>query len=281
MIVTCQCFDYVVPAELNQLTIPKSINLHIDILSKHKVQYQHHSFENTMNDEENSLPIAQAQEPVTKRTIYERLYSLVATGVGVQEGDVSTASLVKKDVILKLPALTVVYWCEKMSATTFGETFADFFTQTIDLGYAPVAIGFLVLFALSLGAQLYVKTYWPILFWFTMACSSLVGTCISDFIDRSLGWGYPTGMGVLLGIVVVIILIWKLTGEPMNVAGAMTRRAEFMYWSTILFSNTLGTALGDWMSDSLEWGYAMSAGIVGGVLALCAILAYFTKFNKV
>jgi uncharacterized membrane-anchored protein len=220
----------------------------------------------------------QTGEAKTKRTVYERMYSLFATDVGVAtpKDNVDTS-----DVVLKLPALTVIYWCEKMTATTFGETFADYFTQTMDLGYAPVAIGFLVIFCICLGSQLYVKTYWPALFWLTMGASSLVGTCISDFIDRSLHWGYPTGMAVLLSIVLGILGIWKLTGEPMNVAGVMTRRAEFMYWSVILFSNTLGTALGDFMSDSLEWGYAMSAGIVGGILGLCAILACFTNFNKV
>jgi uncharacterized membrane-anchored protein len=236
-------------------------------------------YKTTTNDLEEALPSAGTIEPEPKRTIYQRMVSLFATDIGLPPNDDRNDA--SKDVVLKLPALTVIYWCEKMTATTFGETFADYFTQTIDLGYAPVAIGFLVFFALCLGSQLYVKTYWPALFWLTMGSSSLVGTCISDFIDRSLHWGYPTGMGVLLAIVLGLLLIWKLSGEHMNVAGPMTRRAEFFYWSVILFSNTLGTALGDFMSDSLEWGYAMSAGIVGGILAVCAILAYFTNFNKV
>jgi uncharacterized membrane-anchored protein len=114
-----------------------------------------------------------------------------------------------------------------------------------------------------------------------MASSSVAGTCISDFIDRTLGWGYPLGMGVLLTILLSIIGVWKLTGEHMNVEGHMTRTAETFYWSTILVSNTLGTALGDFMSDSLALGFGASAGIIGSLLVVCALLAQFTKVSRV
>jgi hypothetical protein len=183
--------------------------------------------------------------------------------------------------ILKIPRLTPVYWCEKMTATTFGETFADFWCQTLKFGYTKVSIVFLVVYFVSLGCQIKVKNYWPALFWLVMATSSIAGTCVSDFIDRTLQWGYPTGMGALLGILIFIMGCWKLSGEHMNVAGSMTRKAEAFYWCTILVSNTLGTALGDFMSDSLNFGFAISAGIVGSLLLICGALAYWSKVSHV
>jgi len=183
--------------------------------------------------------------------------------------------------ILKIPRLTPIYWCEKMTATTFGETFADFWTQTLNFGYAYTSLILISIYFVSLGCQIKVKTYWPVLFWLVMSTSSIAGTCVSDFIDRTLEWGYPTGMGVLLGILLFIMGCWKLSGEHMNVAGSMTRKAEAFYWSTILVSNTLGTALGDFMSDSLNFGFAVSAGIMGSLLLICAALAYWSKVSHV
>jgi uncharacterized membrane-anchored protein len=183
--------------------------------------------------------------------------------------------------ILKIPPLTIVYWCEKMTATTFGETFADFFTQTLGFGYTNTSMILISVFIVFLALQIRVKSYWPLLFWAVMSTSSIAGTCISDFIDRTLHWGYPLGMGVLLSILLCIIAFWKLSGEYMSVEGPMTRRAEAFYWSTILVSNTLGTALGDFMSDSLSLGFGASAGIIGGVLCILAFLAYFTKTSRV
>jgi uncharacterized membrane-anchored protein len=200
----------------------------------------------------------------------------LASDNGSEQGSNTEKSIVE-EVCLKLPELTVIYWCEKMTATTFGETFADYFTQTLGLGYQNVAIVLIILFVICLFLQIKVKTYHPVLFWSVMGTSALVGTTISDFIDRTLGWGYPLGMGVLLGILLFIIGCWKLSGEHMNVAGAMSRKAEAFYWTTILVSNTLGTALGDFLSDSATLGFAASAGITGGLLAFCALLAYFSK----
>jgi uncharacterized membrane-anchored protein len=185
------------------------------------------------------------------------------------------------ELILKIPPLTVLYWCEKMTATTFGETFADYFAQTLDFGYATTSIVLILLFVVTLACQLKVKTYWPVLFWAVMGTSSIAGTSISDFIDRTLGWGYPMGMGILFGILMCIIGCWKLSGEHMNVEGAMNRKAEVFYWSTILVSNTLGTAMGDYMADSLNLGFGAAAGIIGGCLICLAGLAYFSKVSHV
>lgn len=107
--------------------------------------------------------------------------------------------------ILKIPRLTPIYWCEKMTATTFGKTFADFWTQTLNFSYAYTSLILISIYFVSLGCQIKVKTYWPVLFWLVMSTSSIAGTCVSDFIDRTLEWGYPTGMGVLLGILLFIM----------------------------------------------------------------------------
>jgi len=186
-----------------------------------------------------------------------------------------------EEIILKIPALTPIYWCEKMTATTFGETFADWFTQTLGFGYTYTSIVIFAFFFVTLGVQLKVTTYWPVIFWLVMASSSVAGTCFSDFIDRTLQLGYPVGMSILLSILLFIMGCWKMTGEHMSVEGAMTRKAEAFYWATILVSNTLGTAWGDFLADSLELGFAMTAGIIGGLLLVCAGLAYFTKLSHV
>jgi uncharacterized membrane-anchored protein len=198
-----------------------------------------------------------------------------------EEQKKATASVVASEIILKIPPLTPIYWCEKMTATTFGETFADWFTQTLDYGYTYTSIVLIAVFFIFLGFQLKVKSYWPVLFWFVMASSSVAGTCVSDFIDRTLEWGYPLGMSVLLSILLFIVGCWKCSGEHMNVAGHMTRKAEAFFWSTILVSNTLGTAMGDFLADSLELGFGLTAGIIGSMLVICALLAYFSKVSHV
>jgi uncharacterized membrane-anchored protein len=205
------------------------------------------------------------------------------TGLG---GDVpddaskAAASLVE-EVILKIPALTWYYWAEKMTATTFGETFADLWSQTLGLGYAATSGTLMAIFCVCLGFQLYVKRYVPPLFWAVMATSSIAGTLFSDFIDRTLHWGYPLGMGVLLAILLVILGAWKLSGHHMNVAGAMGRVQEGLYWAAILVSNTLGTALGDFLADTLKLGFGKTAGSIGAILIVCALLAMYTKVNLV
>jgi len=203
------------------------------------------------------------------------------TEMGLVKNKDSESSNIVQEAILKIPALSVIYWCEKMAATTFGETFADMWSQTLDFGYAATSITLFTLFFITVAFQLKVKTYWPVLFWTVMATSSIAGTCFSDLIDRTLHLGYAVGMSVLLALLLVIAGGWKLSGEPMNVAGAMSRKAECFYWATILVSNTLGTALGDFFADSLELGFAASAGIFGSLLVVMAILAYFTKVSHV
>ncbi|KAL7434241.1 hypothetical protein ACHAXM_003960, partial [Skeletonema potamos] len=149
------------------------------------------------------------------------------------------------------------------------------------LGYSSTSATLISIFAVFLAVQLYVKKYRPPVFWAVMSTSSIAGTLISDFIDRTLHWGYPLGMGVLLSILLVVLGAWKLSGLHMNVAGAMDRRQEAFYWTTILVSNTLGTAMGDFLADSLDWGFLITAGSIGAILLVCACLALFTKCNGV
>jgi uncharacterized membrane-anchored protein len=205
----------------------------------------------------------------------------------IEDGDEEAAAAPKSansvvtKAILKIPALTWFYWAEKMTVTTFGETFADMWSQTLGLGYSTTSATLMSIFVVFLAIQLYVKHYVPPLFWAVMATSSIAGTLFSDFIDRTLHWGYPVGMAVLLSILLVILGLWKLTGLHMNVAGAMNRKQEFFYWSAILVSNTLGTTMGDFIADSLEAGFLIAACSIGAALVVCALLAHFTKASRV
>jgi uncharacterized membrane-anchored protein len=220
----------------------------------------------------------------TMETMKETTHGDVEEGIvkgGSDNGSVASSAATIAAVVLKIPAVTWIYWGEKMAATTFGETFADMWSQTLGLGYGVTSATLMSIFLVFLCMQIYVKSYWPPLFWAVMATSSIAGTLFSDFIDRTLHWGYLVGMAVLLSILLVIFGLWKLTGMHMNVAGAMNRTQELFYWAAILVSNTLGTALGDFFADTLELGFAMTAGITGGILAVCALLALFTKFNHV
>ncbi|CAE8726710.1 unnamed protein product [Polarella glacialis] len=164
----------------------------------------------------------------------------------------------------KLPRLTVTYWIAKILATTLGEVLADLFTQTLDLGYRDVFLVMLATFLVSLMGQLLTTRYVPPVYWMVIISSSLAGTCLSDFIDRTAEMGYAAGMGMLLGILIAIFIAWRLSGHSQSVVGPMTRAAEFFYWGAVIVSNTLGTALGDFTADNLHLGFAGGAGLHGG-----------------
>jgi uncharacterized membrane-anchored protein len=238
-----------------------------------------------MNETEPTTSFKKLKTMETAETMKETIHGDVEEGIvklGSDEGSIAlSAATVVAAVVLKIPAVTWIYWGEKMAATTFGETFADFWSQTLGLGYGVTSATLMTIFVVFLCLQIYVKSYWPPLFWAVMATSSIAGTLFSDFIDRTLHLGYLVGMAILLSILLVIFALWKFTGMHMNVAGAMNRTQELFYWAAILVSNTLGTALGDYFADTLELGFAMTAGITGGILAVCALLALFTKFNHV
>ena len=144
------------------------------------------------------------------------------------------------EVIRKIPELTFSYWVVKILATTLGEVFADLISQTLAVGYAVSSLILISIFIVTLIGQIAVKRYYPALYWSVIMSSSLAGTTISDFIDRTLKMGYPAGMGTLLGILVFVFICWKLSGFPFSVTGQMPRVSECFYWTAIIVSNTLG-----------------------------------------
>lgn len=181
----------------------------------------------------------------------------------------------------KLPQLTFTYWLARILATALGETFADLFSQTLKLGYQDVALVLLAIFFVSLTVQLFVTKYMPPIYWTVIVSSSLAGMCISDFLDRTLELGNVAGMVMLLGILLVIFFMWKLSGQPLSVVGPITRVAEFFYWSCIVVSSSLGTALGDFTAENLDLGFGAGAGLYGCLMIFTALLAILKSVSRV
>ncbi|MFI6488603.1 hypothetical protein [Streptomyces sp. NPDC050564] len=186
----------------------------------------------------------------------------------------------------KLPEVTLAFWVMKIAATTLGETAGDLFAQTLKLGYFLTTILLFLIFVLTLVVQLRSRRYNPFFYWTVILSTSMAGTTMSDFMNRdasakylsggatSLGWGpqglglgYPAGAAILISLLIAIFAVWKLTGQTFVIRDIVTFRGEALFWSAILVSNTLGTSMGDFLSDSSGLGYAGGALLVGGVLA--------------
>ena len=177
----------------------------------------------------------------------------------------------------RVPEIILLYWVIKIASTTLGETGADMVSMTFKLGYGTTIVVFLVLFAVLLGAKLLAKGYQPILYWSLFTASAIAGTGISDFIDRTLGWGYSLGSAALLGLLALVLGAWYWSERSISVERIVTAKAELFYWMAFLVANTLGTAAGDFLADNLGLGFAQSAAIITGVLAVIALLHYFSR----
>lgn len=169
----------------------------------------------------------------------------------------------------------------KICATTLGETAGDLLSMTLNVGYAVSSLILFTAFAVALTSQLLAKTFHPFLYWTVVLATSTAGTTVSDYMDRTLGLGYAKGSLFLLSILVVIFTFWRLTEHSMSVTEIRTRRVEVLYWTAILFSNTLGTALGDFLADDSGLGFLGGALLIGGILAVLTAVAYLTKISKV
>jgi uncharacterized membrane-anchored protein len=180
--------------------------------------------------------------------------------------------------INKLPAITLSFWIMKICATTLGETAGDLLSMTLNIGYAISSILLLSFFFVTLFIQLSTKKYHPVIYWAVILATSTAGTTISDFMDRTLGLGYATGSLILATLLVITLVIWKISEKTLAVTTITTTRGELFYWTAILFSNTLGTALGDFLADNSGLGFAGGA-ILIGCLLLLIVLAY--KFSKI
>jgi uncharacterized membrane-anchored protein len=178
----------------------------------------------------------------------------------------------------KVPEVALIFWIVKILATTLGETGGDALSMSLDLGYALSTVIFLVPFFVLVAFQIKAKRFHSWLYWAVIVGTTLAGTTMADFADRSLGIGYPGGASILFALVLLSLLVWKLTVGSVSVNDIVTPRAETFYWLTILFSNTLGTALGDWTSEGT--GFAGGIYLFFALIAVVALLYYFTKISR-
>jgi uncharacterized membrane-anchored protein len=179
----------------------------------------------------------------------------------------------------KVPEVAIGFWIIKIAATTLGETGGDALSMSLKLGYATSTIIFFVLFAILVGSQIRAKKFHAFLYWAVIVATTLTGTTMADFSDRSLGIGYPGGSLILLALVIATLTTWRLKMGSISVACITSPKVEAFYWATILFSNTLGTALGDWVADSGP-GYEGGALIFAGGIAIVALIYFFTKASR-
>lgn len=180
----------------------------------------------------------------------------------------------------KVPQVTIVFWILKVAATTLGETGGDAVSMSLGLGYLLASGLFLAAFVVAVVAQVRTTRFHPWLYWLTIVATTTVGTTMADFADRSLGIGYAGGSSVLLALVLASLAAWYRALGSVSIHHIVTPRAEWFYWITIMFSQTLGTALGDWTADDAGLGYAGSAMLFGGMLAAIAIAYRMTRVSR-
>ena len=183
--------------------------------------------------------------------------------------------------VSKLAPVVASFWVMKISATTLGETAGDLISMTLNVGYAASSIILISIFFAALGSQLAVKRYYPALYWTVILATSMAGTTMSDYMDRTLGLGYPTGASLLLACLLAILLVWRIVFGTLSVDEVRSRPVELFYWLAILFSNTLGTALGDFLSDSSGLGFAGGAILIASLLLLVLLANTFTQISRV
>ena len=184
-------------------------------------------------------------------------------------------------VLSKVPAVTLGFWIIKILATTLGETGGDTVTMTMNLGYLIGTAIFLTALVVLVIAQIAAKKFHPLLYWTTIIASTTAGTTMADFADRSLGIGYMGGTTLLLGCVIACLVAWYWSEGTVSVDTVNTPKVEAFYWATITFSQTLGTALGDWMADDAGVGFLGGALVFGAALAIIAALYYWTRISRV
>ncbi|OIJ94927.1 hypothetical protein BIV25_21315 [Streptomyces sp. MUSC 14] len=180
----------------------------------------------------------------------------------------------------KLPTVGLLFWTIKIVATTLGESVSNFVSMApLNLGYATGAIIFLVAFVLTLAVQLRVSRFRPVVFWSVILTTSIVGTAMSDFMNRTVGLGYAGGATVLTTLLVLVLVGWRATGQTMDVERIATTKGEILYWTATLVSNTLGTSSGDFRSDGLGIGFRDSALVLGGAMLLILAAHCFSSIS--
>jgi uncharacterized membrane-anchored protein len=187
----------------------------------------------------------------------------------------------QREILSKVPAVTLGFWVIKILATTLGETGGDTVSMTMKMGYLAGTAVFLALLVVLVWAQIRARRFHPLLYWATIIASTTAGTTLADFATRSLGIGYPGGSMLLLSGVLISLLAWRLSLGTIASDTVSTPRVELFYWITITLSQTLGTALGDWVADTGGLGYLGAALVFGLLLAAVAGLAIWSRINRV
>ncbi|MEY2510186.1 MAG: hypothetical protein QOE26_949 [Verrucomicrobiota bacterium] len=194
-----------------------------------------------------------------------------------------------RDLVAKVPEVTLLFWIIKILATTLGETGGDAVTmswlgettsEAKGTGYLIGTAIFGVIFVVAVLVQIKAKKFHPFLYWLTIVATTTVGTTLADYCTRSLGIGYTGGSTILLICVIASLLIWRWSTGSISIETVNTPKIEMFYWVTIMFSQTLGTALGDWVADTNDMGYLGAAAVFGGLLLFTALLYYFTSLSR-
>lgn len=198
----------------------------------------------------------------------------------------STTSTVVEQAFTKVPAVTLGFWLIKVAATTLGETGGDWVTMSLQLGYFAGTVIFAGIFIALVSGQVKAKRFHPFLYWATIVATTTLGTTMADFFDRSLSVGYPGGVSIIFALLLASLYVWYRAEGTVSIRSITTRRVEWFYWCTILFSQTLGTALGDWTAGSdrggLGLGYEHAALIFGtGLLAVAALYFWMSISHTV
>lgn len=180
----------------------------------------------------------------------------------------------------KVPEVTLAFWIIKIAATTLGETGGDAVSMSMNLGYLAATGIFAVIFLLAVAVQIAAKRFHPLLYWATIVATTTVGTTLADFADRSLGIGYAGGASLLFVSVIASLAAWYYTLGSVSVDTVSSPRAEQFYWVTIMFSQTLGTALGDWTADTAGLGYTGGAAVFSALLALVVVAYCWTTISR-
>ncbi|VTZ51000.1 putative membrane-anchored protein [Methylocella tundrae] len=180
----------------------------------------------------------------------------------------------------KVPEVTLVFWIIKILATTLGETGGDAVSMTMNLGYAVSSVIFIGIFVVAVAAQIAARSFHPFLYWAVIVATTTAGTTMADFADRSLGVGYAGGASVLFVLLMASLAVWRWSAGSVSVDVITSPKVEMFYWGTILFSQTLGTALGDWMADTTGLGYEGGALVFGAGLLLIAWAYFYTNVSR-
>jgi uncharacterized membrane-anchored protein len=185
-----------------------------------------------------------------------------------------------ENIMSKVPQVTLLFWVLKIISTTLGETGGDAVSMKMNLGYLAATGIFFTLFVLSVSVQIFAKKFHPLIYWFTIITTTTVGTTLADFTTRSLGIGYLGGSMLLLTLLIGCLALWYSRLGTVSVASVNQPKAEVFYWLTIMFSQTLGTALGDWTADTAGVGYLGSAVLFSGILIILLAANYLTTASK-